>query len=246
MLLIPAIDLHEGKCVQLKRGLLDSVSVYSDDPASMARHWVDQGARRIHVVDLDGAFQGKPVNLHLVEKIVEAAGTVPIQVGGGVRNQDVFKSYIEVGVSQVIVGTQAVEDRSFLESLSQVYPRRVILGLDARGDVVATRGWDTDTSVSINDLLCDIEGLRLHSIVYTDIERDGMLSGVNVDRTIKVAQSTQIPVIASGGIKSLEDLRALKKVNLQGKDLFGVISGSALYERTLDFQAGQLLLDNGS
>ena len=246
MLLIPAIDLHEGKCVQLKRGLLDSVSVYSDDPASMARHWIDQGARRIHVVDLDGAFQGKPVNLHLVEKIVEAAGTVPIQVGGGVRNQDVFKSYIEVGVSQVIVGTQAVEDRSFLESLSQVYPRRVILGLDARGDVVATRGWDTDTSVSINDLLCDIEGLRLHSIVYTDIERDGMLSGVNVDRTIKVAQSTQIPVIASGGIKSLEDLRALKKVNLQGKDLFGVISGSALYERTLDFQAGQLLLDNGS
>ena len=246
MLLIPAIDLHEGKCVQLKRGLLDSVSVYSDDPASMARHWVDQGARRIHVVDLDGAFQGKPVNLHLVEKIVEAAGTVPIQVGGGVRNQDVFKSYIEVGVRQVIVGTQAVEDRSFLESLSQVYPRRVILGLDARGDVVATRGWDTDTSVSINDLLCDIEGLRLHSIVYTDIERDGMLSGVNVDRTIKVAQSTQIPVIASGGIKSLEDLRALKKVNLQGKDLFGVISGSALYERTLDFQAGQLLLDNGS
>ena len=246
MLLIPAIDLHEGKCVQLKRGLLDSVSVYSDDPASMARHWIDQGARRIHVVDLDGAFQGKPVNLHLVEKIVEAAGTVPIQVGGGVRNQDVFKSYIEVGVSQVIVGTQAVEDRSFLESLSQVYPRRVILGLDARGDVVATRGWDTDTSVSINDLLCDIEGLRLHSIVYTDIERDGMLSGVNVDRTIKVAQSTQIPVIASGGIKSLEDLRALKKVNLQGKDFFGVISGSALYERTLDFQAGQLLLDNGS
>ena len=246
MLLIPAIDLHEGKCVQLKRGLLDSVSVYSDDPASMARHWIDQGARRIHVVDLDGAFQGKPVNLHLVEKIVEAAGTVPIQVGGGVRNQDVFKSYIEVGVRQVIVGTQAVEDRSFLESLSQVYPRRVILGLDARGDVVATRGWDTDTSVSINDLLCDIEGLRLHSIVYTDIERDGMLSGVNVDRTIKVAQSTQIPVIASGGIKSLEDLRALKKVNLQGKDLFGVISGSALYERTLDFQAGQLLLDNGS
>ena len=246
MLLIPAIDLHEGKCVQLKRGLLDSVSVYSDDPASMARHWIDQGARRIHVVDLDGAFQGKPVNLHLVEKIVEAAGTVPIQVGGGVRNQDIFKSYIEVGVSQVIVGTQAVEDRSFLESLSQVYPRRVILGLDARGDVVATRGWDTDTSVSINDLLCDIEGLRLHSIVYTDIERDGMLSGVNVDRTIKVAQSTQIPVIASGGIKSLEDLRALKKVNLQGKDLFGVISGSALYERTLDFQAGQLLLDNGS
>ena len=246
MLLIPAIDLHEGKCVQLKRGLLDSVSVYSDDPASMARHWIDQGARRIHVVDLDGAFQGKPVNLHLVEKIVEAAGTVPIQVGGGVRNQDVFKSYIEVGVSQVIVGTQAVEDRSFLESLSQVYPRRVILGLDARGDVVATRGWDTDTSVSINDLLCDIEGLRLHSIVYTDIERDGMLSGVNVDRTIKVAQSTQIPVIASGGIKSLDDLRALKKVNLQGKDLFGVISGSALYERTLDFQAGQLLLDNGS
>ena len=246
MLLIPAIDLHEGKCVQLKRGLLDSVSVYSDDPASMARHWIDQGARRIHVVDLDGAFQGKPVNLHLVEKIVEAAGTIPIQVGGGVRNQDIFKSYIEVGVRQVIVGTQAVEDRSFLESLSQVYPRRVILGLDARGDVVATRGWDTDTSVSINDLLCDIEGLRLHSIVYTDIERDGMLSGVNVDRTIKVAQSTQIPVIASGGIKSLEDLRALKKVNLQGKDLFGVISGAALYERTLDFQAGQLLLDNGS
>ena len=246
MLLIPAIDLHEGKCVQLKRGLLDSVSVYSDDPASMARHWIDQGARRIHVVDLDGAFQGKPVNLHLVEKIVEAAGTIPIQVGGGVRNQDIFKSYIEVGVRQVIVGTQAVEDRSFLESLSQVYPRRVILGLDARGDVVATRGWDTDTSVSINDLLCDIEGLRLHSIVYTDIERDGMLSGVNVDRTIKVAQSTQIPVIASGGIKSLDDLRALKKVNLQGKDLFGVISGSALYERTLDFQAGQLLLDDGS
>jgi len=246
MLLIPAIDLHEGKCVQLKRGLLDSVSVYSDDPASMARHWIDQGARRIHVVDLDGAFQGKPVNLHLVEKIVEAAGTVPIQVGGGVRNQDVFKSYIEVGVSQVIVGTQAVEDQSFLESLSQVYPRRVILGLDARGDLVATRGWDTDTNVGINDLLDHIEGLRLHSIVYTDIERDGMLSGVNLDRTIKVAQSTQIPVIASGGIKSLEDLRALKKVNLQGKDLFGVISGSALYERTLDFQAGQLLLDDGT
>ena len=246
MLLIPAIDLHEGKCVQLKRGLLDSVSVYSDDPASVARHWIDQGARRIHVVDLDGAFEGKPVNLHLVKKIIEVAGAVPVQVGGGIRNQEVFKSYIDAGVSQVIVGTQAVEDRSFLESLSQVYPQSIILGLDARGDVVATRGWDTDSSISIHHLLGDVEGLALHSIVYTDIDRDGMLSGVNIDRTIQVAQSTQIPVIASGGIKSLDDLQALKKVTLQSKDLFGVITGSALYERTLDFQAGQLLLDDQS
>lgn len=243
MLLIPAIDLHDGNCVQLKQGVLKSASIYSHDPASMAGHWIEQGARRIHVVDLDGAFEGKPVNLHLVKKIVEVAGDVPVQVGGGVRNQEVCESYIEAGVSQVIVGTKAVEDSSFLESLSHTYPKRIILGLDARAEAVATHGWDTDSELSVDDLLRHVDPLPLHSIVYTDIDRDGMLAGVNVERTGEVARSTRIPIIASGGIKSLGDLISLMKIDLQTKRFFGAITGSAIYERTLDFQAGQRLLD---
>lgn len=244
MILIPAIDLHDGQCVQLQRGLLDSASVYSDDPPSMATHWAALGARRIHVVDLDGAFDGKPRNSDLVRGIVDAADGVPVEVGGGIRSFEVIEAYLEVGVSQVIVGTQAVEDPEFMETAALRYPDRTILGLDARSGLVATRGWGETSELHVDAVVERFESLPIFAIVYTDIDRDGMLSGVNVDATAALARRTNLPLIASGGVKSLEDLRLLAQADVPGKNFLGAITGSAIYERTLDFAAGQRLLDD--
>jgi len=243
MLLIPAIDLKDGRCVQLRQGVMDSATTYSDDPLGMARRWVDAGARRLHVVDLDGAFAGRPVNRDLVAGIVDAARGVPVQVGGGIRAVDTAADYLEAGASQVIAGTRAVEEPVFLRELSVAYPGRVILGLDARDGRVATRGWAGDGGTDALDFARSLDGLDLFAIVYTDIARDGMLTGINAQATRRLAEVVRVPVIASGGARSLDDLESLKTLDLAAGNLMGVISGSALYEGTLDFGPGQRLLD---
>lgn len=241
MLLIPAIDLKEGRCVRLRQGVMASATVYSDDPIDMARHWRDAGARRLHVVDLDGAFAGEPVNQALVEGIAKAVA-LPVQVGGGIRSRETVAHYLQAGASQVIVGTRAAEDRDFLHALADEFPGRAILGLDARAGRVATRGWAAETDLDATQLVADL-GAGLFAIVYTDIGRDGMLAGVNANATKAVAEAARIPVIASGGVRDLDDLRRLKALGL-GERLLGAITGAALYQGTMDFRAGQTLLDN--
>ena len=242
MLLIPAIDLKDGQCVQLRQGIMDSATVYSADPAAMARHWVEAGARRLHVVDLDGAFAGQPVNRDLVRRIAEAAGDVPVQVGGGIRDLETAGAYLDTGVSQVITGTAAVEDPDFLAALSETFPGQVVLGLDARDSRLATRGWATLKDVDAVAFASALD-VELFAIVYTDVSRDGMLAGVNVAATKRMAHAANVPIIASGGVKSLDDLRALDGLGLGPDRLLGAISGSALYEGTLDFASAQRWLD---
>lgn len=241
MLLIPAIDLKEGRCVRLRQGRMSDATVYGDDPIAMAKYWRTLGARRLHLVDLDGAFAGEPRNRDLIEGIVKALPGIPVQIGGGIREQSVVDAYLEAGVAQVIIGTRAIEKPLFLRELAQAYPNRVILGLDARGGKVATDGWDETAELSALDIARSVADLPLFGIVYTDIERDGMLSGVNVEATLAIAEAACLPVIASGGVTDLDDLRRL--ADAFGNGLLGVISGRALYERSLDLAAGQALLD---
>ena len=242
MLLIPAIDLKGGQCVQLRQGIMESATVYSADPGAMARHWVQAGARRLHVVDLDGAFAGTPVNRDAVRRIVEAAGSVPVQVGGGIRDLDTARSYFDIGVSQVITGTSAIEDPDFLATLVDGFPGRVVLGLDARDGRLATRGWATVSEVDAVAFAGAVTE-ELFAIVYTDVGRDGMLTGVNVDATRRIALAAHVPVIASGGVRSLDDLRAILDLGLGADRLLGAISGSALYEGKLDFDIARRWLE---
>ena len=242
MLLIPAIDLKGGQCVQLRQGIMESATVYSADPGAMARHWVESGARRLHVVDLDGAFAGRPVNRAAVHRIVEAAGTVPVQVGGGIRDLDTARSYLDVGVRQVITGTKAIEDPDFLAALADAFPGRVVLGLDARDGRLATRGWATVSEVDAEAFASALTA-ELFAIVHTDVGRDGMLAGVNVDATRRIALAARVPIIASGGVRSLDDLRAIHDLGLGPDRILGAISGSALYEGKLDFEVAQGWLD---
>lgn len=245
MLLIPAIDLKDGQCVQLRQGIMASATVYSTDPAAMARHWVEAGARRLHVVDLDGAFAGRPVNHELVRRIVAAAGDVPVQVGGGVRDLQTARAYLDVGVTQVITGTAAIEDPQFLAALAETFPGQVVLGLDARDGRLATRGWATVNEVDAVGFARALE-VELFAIVYTDVGRDGMLAGVNVAATKRMALAANVPIIASGGVRSLDDLRALHDLGLGPDQLLGAISGSALYEGTLDFAEAHRWLEGRS
>ncbi len=241
MILIPAIDIQGGRCVQLRQGVKQSASVYGDDPVAMAQRWIALGARRLHVVDLDGAFAGKRVNASLVGGIAAAAGDVPVQVGGGIRTLEEIESYLAAGVSQVIVGTRAIEDPSFLQAAAERFPDQVILGLDARAGHAATSAWGATSDVSALDIASGVSELALFGIVFTDIERDGMLSGVNAGATADIARASGLPVIASGGVRDADDLRRLRALRLD--QLLGVIAGSALYEGTLDFAAAQALLD---
>ncbi len=244
MLLIPGIDLKDGKCVRLKQGRMSDATVFSDDPVAMAHRWADAGCRRLHVVDLDGAFAGEPRNRDLIAAITGSLPDVPVQVGGGIRSEAVIDAYLGAGVSQVIVGTRAIEEPAFLEAIAGKYPGRVILGLDARGGRLATGGWDATSSRLAVDFARWAGRLGIFAIVYTDIERDGMLSGVNVEATVTLAQAADVPVIASGGIASLDDLSALtRRFQSSTGTLLGAITGRAIYAGTLDFAAGQALLD---
>ena len=229
--------------MRLRQGEMASAAVYSEDAENMARHWAAAGARRLHVVDLDGAMAGRPVNEALARAIVEAAD-IPVQIGGGIRSITTAAAYLRAGASQVIVGTRAAEDIGFLEALADEFPRRVILGLDSRDGLLATRGWTVPTDIEATRFAANLNA-ELFAIVYTDIAKDGMLTGVNAEATRLVAEATRIPVIASGGVKDLDDLRALKALGL-GERLLGAISGVALYEGTLDFRAGQALLDGAA
>jgi len=241
MLLIPAIDLKDGKCVRLRQGRMDDETIFADDPLEMAQRWVDAGARRLHMVDLNGAFAGKPVNADVIKRIAEAFPDVPIQVGGGIRDEDTVQLYLDAGVQYVIIGTKAVRAPHFINDLCLEFPGHIIVGLDARDGKVAIDGWSKLSNHDVIDMARRFERDGVNAIVYTDISRDGMMQGVNVESTAKLASEISIPVIASGGISSLDDIRALQAVADEG--IMGVIIGRALYEGTVDLAAAQKLVD---
>lgn len=241
MLLIPAIDLKDGKCVRLKQGRMEDDTVFSEDPVAVATHWVEQGARRLHLVDLNGAFAGEPVNGEIVKAIARKYPDLPIQIGGGIRSPEIIQAYLDAGVQWVIIGTKAVNEPEFVRDMCKQFPGHIIVGLDAKDGWVATDGWANVTDVNVIDLARQFENDGVSAIVYTDISRDGMLQGVNVDATVRLAQSMSIPVIASGGITNLDDVRNLCGVADQG--ISGAITGRAIYENTLNFAEGQALSD---
>ncbi|MCG9006873.1 1-(5-phosphoribosyl)-5-[(5-phosphoribosylamino)methylideneamino]imidazole-4-carboxamide isomerase [Laribacter hongkongensis] len=242
MLLIPAIDLKDGQCVRLRQGLMEDATVFSDNPVEVARLWRDQGARRLHLVDLNGAFAGKPKNLGVIRSILkEVADDLPVQLGGGIRDLDTIELYLDAGLSYVIIGTAAVKTPGFLRDACDAFPGQVIVGLDAKDGNVAIDGWARLTGQNVIDLACRFQDYGAAEVIYTDIGRDGMLSGVNVEATVKLAQALSIPVIASGGLTNLDDVRALCAVESEG--VTGAITGRAIYEGTPDFQAAQALAD---
>lgn len=242
MLLIPAIDLQNGHCVRLRQGDLADSTIFSDDPAAMATQWLDQGARRLHLVDLNGAVAGKPKNEAAIRAIVRAIDDeIPIQIGGGIRDLDTIERYLDNGISYVIIGTAAVKDPGFLQDACSAFPGNIIVGLDARDGRVATDGWSKLSRHDVHDLARKFEDYGCEAIIYTDIARDGMLSGVNIEATVRLAQHVNIPVIASGGVTNLDDIKALCSVADQGVE--GVILGRSLYEGTLDFAEAQELAD---
>jgi phosphoribosylformimino-5-aminoimidazole carboxamide ribotide isomerase len=238
MLLIPAIDLKDGHCVRLKQGDMDQSTIFSEDPGDMARNWVEKGARRLHLVDLNGAFAGHPKNEVAIRKILKAVGgEVDVQLGGGIRDLDTIERYLDAGLRYVIIGTAAVKNPGFLQDACTAFGGHIIVGLDARDGKVATDGWSKLTRHDVVDLGKKFEDYGVESIIYTDIGRDGMLSGINVDATVKLAQALTIPVIASGGLSNMADIEALCAVEEEGVE--GVICGRAIYSGDLDFQAAQ-------
>ena len=241
MLLIPAIDLKDGKCVRLRQGRMDDETVFSDDPVAMAGRWRDAGARRLHLVDLNGAFAGEPVNAEVIHNIADAYPDLPIQIGGGIRTEETIQAYLTAGVRYVIIGTKAVKAPHFISDVCVEFPGHVIVGLDARDGKVAIEGWSKLSHHNVIELAQEFEHDGVEAIVYTDIGRDGMMSGVNVDATVELARAINIPVIASGGITSIDDIRALKAVEEEG--ITAAITGRAIYEGTLDFAEGQKLAD---
>ncbi len=241
MLLIPAIDLKDGRCVRLRQGRMEDETIFSDDPVQIAGRWVNAGARRLHLVDLNGAFAGEPVNGTAIRAIAAAYPDLPIQVGGGIRDEATIAAYLEAGVSYCIIGTQAVKDPAFVARACRAFPGHVIVGLDAREGQVAIKGWAEITDLRVEELAGRFEGDGVTAIVYTDIGRDGMMTGPNLAATRALAEAIRIPVIASGGITNLDDIRALCAVAASG--INAAITGRAIYEGTLDFAEGQRLAD---
>ena len=241
MLIIPAIDLKDGECVRLRQGRMDDSTVFSGKPVDMAARWVDAGARRLHLVDLNGAFAGEPVNGEVVKDIAKAYPDLPIQIGGGIRSGETIEAYLKAGVEHVIIGTKAVKEPDFVTEMCQQFPGHIIVGIDAKKGLVATDGWAEVTEVKAADLAKRFESDGVSSIVYTDIDRDGMMQGVNVEATLAMAKASSIPVIASGGITNMDDIVALNKVANQG--ILGAITGRAIYEGTLDVAEAQRICD---
>ena len=241
MLLIPAIDLKEGQCVRLRQGKMEDDTVFSDDPVAMASKWVEAGARRLHIVDLDGAFAGKPKNAEVIHAIAEAHPDLRIQIGGGIRDEDTIAGYLDAGVSYVIIGTKAVQEPHFINEVCAEFPNRIIVGLDAKDGKVAVDGWSKLSKHDVIDMAQRFEQDGVEAIVYTDISRDGMMQGVNVESTVKLAQAVHIPVIASGGITNMDDIKALAAVEDEG--IMGAITGRAIYEGTIDLAEAQAWLD---
>lgn len=241
MLIIPAIDLKDGQCVRLKQGRMEDDTVFSDDPVAMARRWVEAGARRLHLVDLNGAFAGEPVNGGIVRAIAQAYPKLPIQIGGGIRSLDTIRAYLDAGVGFAIIGTQAVKQPQFVRDACREFPGHVIVGIDAKNGMVATDGWADVSSVRAVDLAKQFRDVGVSAIVYTDIARDGMMQGVNVEETARLARESGLPVIASGGITNLDDIHRLKAAAHDG--IVGAITGRAIYEGTLDLTAAQQLAD---
>lgn len=240
MILIPAIDLKEGRCVRLKQGLMNEATVFSEEPGKMARHWLEQGAERLHLVDLNGAFAGKPVNDSAIREIIrEINGAIPIQIGGGIRRLETIEQYLDNGISAVIIGTAAVKTPGFLHEACDAFLGHIIVGLDAKDGKVAVDGWSKITGHEVVDLATRFQDYGVEAVVYTDIGRDGMLTGINIAATVELARALTIPVIASGGLHTLEDLRALCAVEHEG--IMGVITGRAIYEGTLNFVEAQTL-----
>jgi phosphoribosylformimino-5-aminoimidazole carboxamide ribotide isomerase len=239
MILIPAIDLKDGKCVRLKRGIMEDSTVFSDNPVEVAKGWVQKGAKRLHLVDLNGAFAGQPVNLEVVMEITKSFPEVPVQIGGGIRTMEIAQNYIDAGVKYLIIGTKAITDPDFVKELCEKFPDQIIVGLDANNGKVATEGWATQTDETVVDVAHKFEDYGVNSIIYTDIARDGMMNGVNVEATDYLAQQTNIPIIASGGITNIDDIKKLNATN--NENIIGAVSGRAIYEGTLDFESANKL-----
>ncbi len=249
MLLIPAVDMKDGACVRLKQGDMGQVTVFSNDPSEMALHWLNQGGRRLHLVDLNGAFAGKPVNEQPIRSIIRTVQEfskkhhidIPIELGGGIRDLYTIEHYLFNGISYVIIGTAAVKDPNFLKEACNLFPGKILVSLDAKGGDVAIDGWSKLTGLNVIELAKKYEDYGVNSIIYTDIGRDGMGAGINIDATVKLAQAVSMPIFASGGLHNMDDVRALCAVENQG--VAGVICGRAIYTGTLNFKEGQALAD---
>ena len=245
MLLIPAIDLKDGQCVRLKQGDMAQATTFGEDPTAMAQHWLDQGARRLHLVDLNGAFAGVPKNFSAIRSILKSVGDdIPVQLGGGIRDLDTIERYVDAGLRYVIIGTAAVKNPGFLKDACSAFGGHIIVGLDAKDGKVATDGWSKLTGHDVVDLGKKYEDYGVESIIYTDIGRDGMMGGINIEATVKLAQAVRIPIIASGGLSSLDDIRQLCALEREG--IVGTIAGRAIYDGSLDFKAAQEAADAGS
>jgi phosphoribosylformimino-5-aminoimidazole carboxamide ribotide isomerase len=238
MLLIPAIDLKDGKCVRLRQGEMKQVTWYSDDPVGMAEQWQNLGARYLHIVDLDGAVEGIPKHLPQIEAIAKKL-TIPIQVGGGIRSVETVQAYRSIGVDRVVVGTAALQDSQFLASVAQQFPQKILVGIDVKQGLVAVHGWTTVSTLTPLQVFDSIKDLPLGGIVYTDISRDGMLNGPNISALREAAETSPVPVIASGGVTALDDIRAIQEI---GDNISGVIIGKALYEGALDLKSALALV----
>lgn len=241
MLIIPAIDLKDGQCVRLRQGLMEDSTVFGDNPVDFAKQWVDKGCRRLHLVDLNGAFAGRPVNGDVVAEIAKTFPRLPIQIGGGIRSGETIEYYLQAGVNYLIIGTKAVKEPEFVSEMCQQFPGHIIVGLDAKDGWVASDGWAEVSNIKATDLAQRFEKDGVEAIVYTDIARDGMMQGVNIEATVAMAQASSIPVIASGGITNIEDIKALKAAAYHG--ISGAITGRAIYEGSLDIKEAQALCD---
>jgi phosphoribosylformimino-5-aminoimidazole carboxamide ribotide isomerase len=243
VLIIPAIDLKDGRCVRLQQGKMDTATVFSDDPVAMARHWAAQGAKRLHVVDLNGAVAGRPKNEKVIREMIKAVGDqMAIELGGGIRDLDTIESYIDAGVGFVVIGTAAVKNPGFLSDACYAFPGHIIAGLDAKEGKVAVEGWSKMTGHDVIDLAKKFEEYGVEALIYTDIGRDGMMNGVNIEATLRLAKAIKTPIIASGGLSGLEDVQAICE-KLVPEGVIGTIAGRALYEGKLDLKKAQAAAD---